>query len=77
MFGSVLTKNFSHNSDIDFLVKIDSKVGFEKYADSYYTLKEQLKNIFKREIDLITEQSIKNPYLKKELEETKQLVYEK
>jgi hypothetical protein len=74
LFGSATTKSFSKNSDIDFLVKF-RKIDLEKYFDNYSTLKEELKNLFKREIDLVEEQTLKNPILINSINKNKELIY--
>jgi hypothetical protein len=47
-----------------------------EYADRYLDLAEALEKLFKRPVDLVTEQSIHNPYFQQEIETTRQLVYE-
>lgn len=74
LFGSATGKTFSKNSDIDFLVKF-KKIDLEKYFDNYITLKEKLKNIFKREVDLVEEQTLKNPILINSINKNKELIY--
>ena len=36
---------------------------------------EILRNLFGREVDLVEASSVKNPYFKEELDETKQMIY--
>ena len=74
VFGSVITDKFNSESDIDFIVTFDS-VDLEKYADNYFDFKFSLEKIFKREIDLLEEKAIKNPYLKQSIDKTKKLIY--
>ncbi|WP_194768323.1 nucleotidyltransferase family protein [Tamlana sp. I1] len=74
LFGSATGNHFSKNSDIDFLVKFQ-KIELEKYFDNYLSLKEKLKKIFQREVDLVEEQTLKNPILIKSIEKNKELVY--
>ncbi len=72
VFGSVLTDRFSEESDIDFVVNFDK----EKVTDyNYFNLKYALEDLFKRKVDLLEEQTIRNPYLKKSVNETKILIY--
>ena len=74
LFGSATTTKFNKDSDIDFLVKFkpfDLKLYFVNYIDFKYKLKELLR----REIDLLEEQTLKNPYLISSIEENKQLIY--
>lgn len=74
VFGSVLTDNFYSDSDIDFVVDFDEKDPF-KYTDLYFQLKEKLEQILKRQIDLIEERGIKNPFFKREIDESKVVIY--
>ncbi len=73
-FGSVLTERFNEESDIDLIVDF-SKINVEDYADNYFDLKFSLQNLLQRPIDLLENSSIKNPYLRKALDQKKQLVY--
>ena len=73
-FGSVLTENFDQNSDIDLIVDFKN-VEAEKYADNYFDLKFSLQDFFKRNIDLLEEKAIKNPYLKRSIDSSKKLIY--
>lgn len=74
LFGSALNTNFDVNSDIDFLVKFKS-IDLAKYFDNYINFKENLKNLFGREIDLVEEQTLKNPILIRSINRSKELVY--
>ena len=73
-FGSVLTDNFTKESDIDLVVEF-SNVKLEDYADNYFDFKFSLQDIFKRPIDLLEEEAIKNPYLRQSINQQRQLVY--
>ncbi|MDA3883175.1 MAG: nucleotidyltransferase domain-containing protein [Bacteroidales bacterium] len=74
VFGSILTKNFNKNSDIDFLVDFDG-VDVYDYADNYFNFKSSLEILFKRQIDLVENKAIKNPFLRKSIDSSKQLIY--
>lgn len=73
-FGSVLTDKFNAESDVDFIVDIDSNNPLD-YTDHYFALKAALENILKKPIDLLEEKALKNPFLKKQIDHTKVLVY--
>jgi predicted nucleotidyltransferase len=75
-FGSVLNSNFNINSDIDLIVDF-MDVDVNDYADNYFDLKFSLQDIFKRPVDLLEEQAIKNPYFRQAVDQTKELVYGK
>lgn len=74
VFGSVLNKKFSSESDVDFLVKI-KEVPVDVYTDSFFEIYNGLQEIFNRKIDLLTEDSISNPYFLEEINKTKTLIY--
>ncbi len=75
LFGSAITGDFNPESDIDFLVSFNDNLSFEEYTDSYFSLHESLQALFQRKIDLITQNSLSNPYFIDEVEQTKQLIY--
>jgi hypothetical protein len=74
VFGSVCTDKFNDNSDIDILISFKD-ISIEKYTDNYFELHYKLEELFNRKIDLLTENSLSNPYLIESIEETKQLLY--
>lgn len=74
LFGSALNSNFNSKSDIDFLVKFKS-IELSKYFENYINFKENLKKLFGRDIDLVEEQTLRNPILIKSINRTKKLVY--
>ncbi len=73
-FGSVVRDDFSIESDIDFVVDFNENDPF-KYTNLYFQLKDKLEKLLKRQIDLIEYRAIKNKYFRKELDETKVLIY--
>ena len=73
-FGSILKESFNEASDIDLVVEIDDNNPLS-YSEKYFNLKFQLEKLFNRNIDLLEERSLKNPYLKSEIDKTKVLVY--
>ena len=74
VFGSVLTDRYTIASDIDFLVDFKN-IDVIQYADNYFGLKFSLEEIFHKEVDLLEQNALKNPYLKKSIDSTKQLIY--
>ena len=73
-FGSVLTERFGSKSDIDLLVTFDD-IPLEDYADNYFDFKFLLQDTFNRSVDLLEDQAIKNPFLRKDIDHNKQLIY--
>lgn len=74
VFGSVLSDRFQKDSDIDLIVDFQG-VDLYDYADNYFDLKESLENLFQREVDLLEDKAIKNPYLRQSIDSSKVLVY--
>jgi predicted nucleotidyltransferase len=74
VFGSVLTKEFNQNSDIDFLVKFGD-IDLYDYFENLLNLKENLEKVFQRKVDILEMQAVKNPYLKKSIDNSKLLIY--
>jgi uncharacterized protein len=73
-FGSVLTDRFNSESDVDLVVDFQQLEVLD-YGDNYYELKFSLENIFKRNVDLLEQKAIKNPYFIKTLNQSKKLIY--
>ena len=76
VFGSVVTGNFDKDSDIDLLISFSDKLSIEEYTNNYFTLHYKLREIFNRDIDIVTELTLSNPYFIESINETKQLIYE-
>jgi len=74
VFGSAMTNKFTSTSDIDFLVKF-KPFEITLYFDNYMFLKQELKTLFNREIDLLEEQTLKNPILINSINKNKALIY--
>lgn len=74
VFGSILNENFKKSSDIDLLVDF-SGVDLYDYADNYYDLKTSLEKLFNRQIDLLEDKAVKNPYLRKSIDSSKKMIY--
>lgn len=74
LFGSALGSDFNASSDVDFLVRF--KPGnLSCYFDNYMNFKQGLKNLLGREVDLVEEQTLKNPVLINSINRNKELIY--
>ncbi|HRT81358.1 MAG TPA: nucleotidyltransferase domain-containing protein [Bacteroidales bacterium] len=76
IFGSILTDKFRDSSDIDMLVQF-YQIDLNDYFDNYMELKENLEELFKRPVDLVENQAIKNPIFRRIVDREKQLIYER
>jgi len=74
VFGSVLKDTFTNESDIDLVVDFE-KLDLYDYADNYFDFKDQLESIFNRPVDLLEEKGIRNPFLRKQIDNEKRLIY--
>ena len=75
-FGSSVTDHFDPvSSDIDVVVKIDIEDPADR-GDALRSLWDKLEALFQRKVDLLTEDSIRNPYLKASINRTKKLIYD-
>lgn len=76
-FGSVTKANFSEKlSDIDLFVEMMPMSDMER-GEILIDLWDQLESLFRRPVDLITDQPLCNPYFKSELERTRKLIYDR
>lgn len=73
-FGSVVRDDFHESSDIDLIVDFDEQDPF-KYTDLYFSLKQKLEEILKRQVDLLEERGIKNRIFRQQLDSTKVKIY--
>ena len=74
LFGSALTSNFTEKSDIDFLVKF-KPIELSQYFENYIDFKQNLQSLLGREVDLLEEQTLRNPILIKSINRSKELIY--
>ncbi len=76
-FGSSITDHFDpKTSDIDVVVKIDIDDPVDR-GEALLSLWDNLEILFNRKVDLLTEDSIRNPYLKSNINRTKKLIYDR
>ncbi len=75
-FGSSVTNKFDKStSDIDLLVEIDDADPVGR-GEKLISLWDTFEEFFHRKVDLLTEASIHNPYLRKSIDSTKILIYD-
>lgn len=74
VFGSVLTDRFSPDSDVDLLISFE-QVELSQYFDNYMELKEKLEYLLHCPVDLLEEQAVRNPVLRRSIDRNKKLIY--
>ena len=76
VFGSAVSNKFNDSSDIDLLISFSEDLSVEEYTQNYFKLHYKLRKLFNRDIDIVTEKTLSNPYLIESINETKELIYE-
>lgn len=75
LFGSASRGAFDPSrSDVDLLVEFNPAQGL-KALDQYFGLKEALEALLNRPVDLVVESAVKNPYIRKSIEESRESLY--
>lgn len=78
VFGSILTPRFNDQSDVDFSVNFDAEAikneGLD-WADIFFDFMHGLEAICGRRVDLVCDDAVKNRIFRKELDNTKRLIY--
>jgi predicted nucleotidyltransferase len=75
LFGSALRDDFDPGrSDLDLLVEF-SPTSPQEHAEAYFGLLENLESLFGRRVDLLEIGAVRNPYLRREIEEQQETLY--
>ncbi|MFP5471742.1 MAG: nucleotidyltransferase family protein [Bacteroidia bacterium] len=74
VFGSANSDTMKKDSDVDLLVKF-KPFNIAHYFTNYMELKRKLQTLFNRDVDLLEEQTLSNPFLIKSIEKNKTLIY--
>ncbi len=75
VFGSAARDDFDPaTSDVDLLVEFSNQE-LAGYAKNFWALEDSMMNLFGRKVDLITEGTIKNPYILRRIEEQQEQLY--
>ena len=62
-FGSAVKGNMHANSDVDFVISFPENMDVETYADNYFSLIDALENLLQRQVELVAEETLSNPFL--------------
>ncbi|MCC7151149.1 MAG: nucleotidyltransferase domain-containing protein [Rubrivivax sp.] len=75
LIGSAARTDFDEaRSDIDFVVDLGADPSVSP-LDAYFDLKDALEALFDRPVDLISEGSVVNPYVRASIERDRQVVF--
>jgi uncharacterized protein len=73
VFGSALRDDFRPDSDVDVLVSIDPKTHIGLFEIAQMQI--ELEKMFKRPVDLVEKEGLRNPDRRSEILRTAQVVY--
>jgi|ERR1017187_8684149 predicted nucleotidyltransferase len=71
LFGSTAGDKYTDKSDFDFLIKFNPDLDHDTYANNYFNLLYALQNLLKREVDLVAEETVVNPYFAQSINSNK------
>jgi predicted nucleotidyltransferase len=75
VFGSAARGDFNeHLSDVDLLVEFDDMPHADR-ADAYLGFLMAVEALLRRRVDLVELGAVRNPYLRRGIEESRELVY--
>ena len=75
VFDAAVRDDFdAARSDVDLLVELDG-LGETEYAPNFFSLLRSFDALFGRRVDLVAEPSIRNPYLRRSIEQDKVTLY--
>ena len=75
LFGSAASDYLSESSDLDFAVLFSDNLSPLEHGSAYFSLKDDLEELFNREIDLVSYRVVKNAVFKEQLDQTKISLY--
>ncbi|MFC2098886.1 nucleotidyltransferase family protein [Bacteroidota bacterium] len=76
VFGSLSTDKFEEDSsDIDLIVEFD-QIDPIKKGEMLLSIWDRFEELFGKRVDLLSRTQVRNPYLQKGIDATKQLIYE-
>ena len=76
LFGSAATGSFDpSSSDLDFLIEFQDRRA-PGLLDRYLDFAAALERLFGRHVDLLTPRSLRNPYFREAVNETKETLYD-
>jgi hypothetical protein len=79
LFGSAVGASFDEEtSDLDFVVRFTDQARRQSgYADRYLDFAQALEERLDREVDLVTERSIQNPFFRRSVDASRRVIYDR
>ena len=73
LFGSVVGDDFRRDSDVDVMVSFDPASSHTLF--DIVDMKDELKEIFGRELDLLQKEAVRNPFVNNHIRRNRRIVY--
>jgi predicted nucleotidyltransferase len=73
LFGSALRDDFRPDSDLDFLISFEP--GARTSLFDIVDMKDELESNFGRKVDLVVKEGLRNPFRKREILRTHEVIY--
>ena len=71
VFGSAVKNSMHPDSDVDFIISFPKEMDYETYGNNYFALLHDLRGLLKKEVDLVAEETLSNPYLIQSINQNK------
>ena len=63
LFGSAAKGTMHEGSDVDFIIRFPKNMHYTTYANNYFALADALEQLLQKKVELVAEETLKNPYL--------------
>jgi len=73
LFGSILREDFSPKSDVDVLVAFEP--GAQRSLFDFVEMRDELMKLFGRNVDLVSQGGLRNPFRRHEILNSRQVLY--
>lgn len=73
LFGSILREDFNPHSDVDVLISFQPDAAVSSFDMAQMQM--ELEALFRRRVDVVEKEALTNPYRKKEILSTAQVLY--
>ncbi|HWE96289.1 MAG TPA: nucleotidyltransferase family protein [Tepidisphaeraceae bacterium] len=73
LFGSAVRDDFGPESDVDVLVRFERDAPWSLF--DFVTMRDELADLFGRDVDLVEEESLRNPFRRETVLRDKRVIY--
>ena len=73
LFGSILREDVPPESDVDVLVTLSQVTDLSLF--DWVDMQEELRGIFKRDVDIVSRTGLRNPFRRHEILRTQEVIY--